>query len=183
MDIQVGDIVFSGKRKAGFYSKSVMFFTESRWSHCFFIMTDVANEKAVLEADLKCQVVPWQREYEINDNDYYEVFRPIKASEEEKINSANRVYREYSGEEYGFLQIPWFVWDSICKKIGWSSGKNWFPSGAICSEVQVDYIQGLNVEYDEAYKDYQDLNRVSPEDSYQIVINRPDLFKFVGKRL
>lgn len=182
IDVQVGDIVFSGNRKKSFYSNAVMFFTNSKWSHCFFIMTDVANERAAFEADLKCQVVPWIREYGSSDNDYYEVYRPIKASNDEKIAAANHIYMEYSGEIYGFMQIPWFIWDALCKKIGWDAGKNWFPSGVICSESLNEYIHKLNKLYNDAFNSESDMNRASPEDLYLIVKKHPELFEYVGKR-
>lgn len=181
MDIQVGDIVFSGRR-SGFFPKGVRFFTNSKWSHCFFIMTDVAGEKAVLEADMHCQVVPWYREYEIKNEDYYEVYRPIQATNEEKINAANATYNQMSGEIYGFLQIIWFMWDSICKKLHLNSGRQWFPNGIVCSGVQDKYLQSLNHKTATAFEIYKEINRVNPQELYEVVTARPDLFEYIGKR-
>jgi hypothetical protein len=181
-NVKPGDIVFSTQRNPGFYARGVRFFTKSEWSHCFIIMTDVAGEPAALEADLKCQVVPFNKEYGEKDIDIYEVYRPIKATKEELEASVNRVYREYAGEVYGFLQIPWFMWDAICHRLGWSSGKNWFPNGAICSEVAADHQMNINSEYQQAHSAYSDLNRISPEMLARVVKSRPDLFEFVLER-
>lgn len=181
MDIQTGDIVFSGRR-SGFYPNAVRFFTQSKWSHCFFIMGMVADELAVLEADMHCQVVPFHREYEIKNDDYYEIYRPIKVSNEEIKDVSNNTYIQFSGEIYGFLQPLWFAFDSICKKIGINSGRQWFPNGIVCSGVLAAFLLELNSNYKEAFKEYETINRVNPEELYQIVKTRPDLFEYIGKR-
>ena len=181
MDVQVGDIVFSGKRASNWFSNGVRWFTNSKWSHCFFVMTDVAGERAVLEADLHCQVVPWHREYEVNNNDYYEVYRPTQATQEELIKAANDTYVEFSGEIYGFGQIVWFMWDALCKKIGFKSGQQLF-SGIVCSGVLDADIQRINDIYREAFKACVVINRVTPQELYDIVKARPDLFQFIGER-
>lgn len=182
ISVEIGDVVFSGKRKKTLFSRGVMWFTNSRWSHCFFIMTDVAGERAVLEADLNCHVVPWCREYETNDNDYYEVYRPMKVSSEEIIKAANETYQEFSGEIYGFGQIIWFMWDAFCEKVGLNSGKQWFSDGIVCSGVLDAYIQRLNPLFQDAFKEYNIINRVNPEQLYKVVKSRPDLFEFIGER-
>lgn len=180
--VEIGDVVFSGQYKPNFYARSVSFFTRSKWSHCFLIMTDVANERTVLEADLKCQIVPFGKEYIENKRDYYQIFSLPYATLEEKTIAANKTYREFAGEEYGFLQIPWFMWDSLCNMIGWSSGKNWFPNGAICSEVLAFYLLNINEHYNNIFKDIKDINRVSPAKIREIVDNNPDSFIFISER-
>lgn len=183
INIQPGDVVFSGRRGSDFYSKGVKWFTNSKWSHCFFIMTDVAGESAVLEADLHCQIVPWIREYEIKNEDYYEIYRPLQATAEEKIIAANSTYQQCSGEIYGFTQIIWFMWDALCKKLHLNSGRQWFSNGVVCSGVQDIYIQQLNSIYDVAFDAQKVVNRVTPQEMYDVVKKRPDLFKFIGERL
>jgi hypothetical protein len=175
-NVKIGDVAISGRR-SGFYSSGVRFITQSKWSHCFFIMTDVAEERAVLEADLKCQVIPFEREYVENNNDYYQIYELVQATEREKSKAANEVYKEFAGEVYGFLQIPWFIWDAICERLGLNAGKNWFPNGAICSEVLFAYLISVNDTYREAFKHLEDLNRVSPADIAKVILDRPDQFK------
>lgn len=182
MNIQVGDIVFSGQYNPTFYARSVQFFTRSKWSHCFLIMTDVANERTALEADLKCQIVPFEKEYVEKKNDYYQVFRLPFATQEELAIAANKTYREFAAEEYGFLQIPWFVWDAFCHLVGWESGKNWFPNGAICSEILVYFLQNINEHYNNIFKEFDDINRVSPQMIRDVVDKHPESFVFVGER-
>jgi hypothetical protein len=182
MNVNIGDIVFSGQYKPSFYPRAVSFFTKSKWSHCFLIMTDVANERTVLEADLKCQIVPFAKEYIEKEKDYYQVFSLPHATLEEKINAANKTYREFAGEQYGFMQIPWFTWDSLCNLIGWGSGKNWFPEGAICSEILAYYVTNINEHYSGIFKELNDLNRVSPAMIRKIVDANPDSFTFIGER-
>jgi hypothetical protein len=181
IDIQVGDLVFSGRRGNNFYSQGVKWFTGSKWSHCFFIMTDVAGERAVLEADMHCQVVPWNREYVLQNDDYYEVYRPIKDTDVDKAAAADATYKECSGEIYGYTQIIWFVWDAMCKKLGLNSGRQWFPNGIVCSGVQDKYAQRLPIS-SKAFSQLTVVNRVTPQEMYVPVVTRPELFKLVGKR-
>ena len=182
MNVEVGDIVFSGQYKPSFYPRAVSFFTQSKWSHCFLIMTDVAGERTALEADLKCQIVPFAKEYIEKKRDYYQVFRLPHATSEELAKAANKTYREFAAEEYGFLQIPWFMWDALCDKLGWNAGKNWFPEGAICSEILVYFLQNINEHYSNLFKQFDDVNRVNPQDIRNIVDANPDSFIFIGER-
>src|ERR1051325_10986824 len=139
MQVQAGDIAFSGKRKYNFYSHTVEKITGSKWSHSFFLLGDICGELSALEADLKVQAVPWQREYVEADNDYYEVWRPVKASAEDIARAAKFCYHEYSGEMYGFLEIPWFIWRVLAHCwFGLQPKKNWSTSGIICSELLYD---------------------------------------------
>lgn len=175
--MHMGDIAFSHPRKMGFYSKAVRYLTKSNWSHCFIGIADFYDAPAVLESDLKCQVVDFYSEYVTKNKDVYEIWRPIKASQELIRISTKQCYLNYAGETYGFLQIPWFAVRSILKwlKINHLS-KNWFPDGIICSELVIEYLLFLDPEYYEAFKGLTP-NETSPEDIYQIVINRPDLFE------
>lgn len=157
--------------------------TGSKWSHCFFLLGEVCGELSVMEADLKCQVVPWTREYVENNNDYYEVYRPVKASLKEIKNAGSFCFKEYSGEMYGFLQIPWFIYRILVHRLfGSNPKKNWSTSGVICSESLYDYLFQLGGKYRDLVKDLGP-DITSPEDLYRLVLSRTDLFEFVGKRI
>jgi len=160
----------------GFYSRAVRFFTKSKWSHCFIVIDNIYGTPAVLEADLKVQVVDFHQEYIEKQDDVYEIYRPIKAKQEDIAKATEYCYRNYAGKIYGFLQIPWFAIRSILGFFGIKGlGKNWFPSGIICSELVADYLYFIDPVFHELTS-----NETSPEDLYLIVKSRPDLFERVG---
>ena len=178
--IRPGDIGFGGKR-SGFYPKAVRFLTKSRWSHCFVVTPQFMGELCVIEADLKVQVVPFQKEYVEKNADYYEIWRPIKASRFQIHYATRKLFFKDAGEIYGFLQIPWFAFRAILGYFGIKlKGKNPFPGGEICSETLWQYLCFLE-NYGEAFSCFGE-NECSPEDLYHIVKSRPDLFKKVLER-
>lgn len=182
MIIQQGDIAFSGKRKSNWYSNAVKAITRSKWSHAFLLMGNACNELSVLESQLNILCVPWIREYVKRDNDYYEVFKPIKASQEDIKRATHYCYYEYSGEVYGFLEIPWFVYRIYAKRwFGYIAKKNWSSDGIFCSELVFEYLYQLDGEYRELLKDFTP-DTASPQDLYELVLSRPDLFEFIIKR-
>jgi len=181
MNVQPGDIGFGGKRK-GFYPKAVRWFTRSLWSHCFFVTPEVLGEISVLEADLKVQLVPFQKEYIEKQADYWEVWRPTQATPEAIDMACRLTYQTQAGELYGFLQIPWFAVRAILRKLGMDLSQNWFPSGTICSETQWIFLMFLGGEYRTAFS-HLGQDECSPEDIHQVVLNRPDLFTFVDRRV
>lgn len=180
--IQQGDIAFSGKAKWSFYSRGVMWFTKSRWSHCFFLLGDVCGHLSVLESELNVQTVPFEREYIQKQVDYYEIYRLTAASQEDLQRAAKESYHLMSGQMYGFLQIPWFMYRAAMKRwFGLDRHKNWSTGGVICSELLYNYIYAVGGEYRELLKDFGPDN-VSPQDLYDIALARPDLFQFITKR-
>lgn len=178
--IRPGDIGFGGKRK-GFYPNAVRFFTRSRWSHCFVVTPPFLGELSVLEADLKVQIVPFQKEYVEKDADYYEIWRPIAASDSDLWGAASKTWIESAGSVYGFLSIPWFAIRAILALAKVRLTKNWFPEGEICSETLWQFIDNLGGEYKKLVSTFGE-NETSPQDLYALVTSRPDLFEFVMKR-
>jgi hypothetical protein len=134
-------------------------------------------DNAVIEADYKCQVVPFTEEYIEKNEDYWQIWRPKVCTLGDKLRETNRIYKKYAGKTYGFLQIPWFIWQRIANIFGFNPGSNWFPKGVICSEVTFDYVQGLGDLHREALP--FTLNEVNPDQIYEIVQKRPDLFELV----
>ena len=180
--VGAGDIAFGHPKNLGFYSKAVRFFTKSKWSHCFFVGPDYCGELVAIEADLKVQVVPFYKEYIEKKVDAYQVYRPIKTRDKDVLRATKTVFHITAGETYGFLQIPWFAIRSILKNLfGWILTKNWKPDGVICSELLLIYIQALGGEYLDAFKHLK-VNETSPQDIFEIVIHRPDLFEFICER-
>lgn len=179
--LKAGDFGFGGKR-SGWYPRSVRWFTSSRWSHCFVVMPEYLGELSVLEADLKVQLVPFQKEYVEKNADYYEIWRPKVASESQVWKACAEIYRDDAGELYGFLQILWFAFRQGLGKLGIRvGGRNWFPQGEICSETLWAYLSRLPGEAGLLARQMGE-DECSPEDLYRMVKSRPDLFEPVGRR-
>lgn len=178
--VRPGDVGFGGKR-SGFYPNAVRWFTRSRWSHCFVVTPPFLGEISVIETDLKVQLVSFQKEYVEKNADYYEIWRPIAATEEQIYEACRKVYLIQAGSIYGFLQIPWFALRAMCGWIGITLRRNPFPDGEICSELLWEYLVALGDNYREAFSFYTE-NECSPEDLYAIAKGRPDLFEFVIMR-
>jgi hypothetical protein len=181
MNIRPGDVGFAGKRE-GWYPRAVRYFTQSRWSHCFVVTQPVFNVLSVIEADVMVVLRPFEQEYVEKNNDYYEIWRPTKATPAQVEKATNEVYKNQSGVIYGFLQIPWFAIRAMAQKVGIELKSNPFPSGIICSETQWAYFMALGGEYAGLFNQLTQ-NEVSPEDLYKLVKNNPQLFEFIGKRL
>ena len=183
MDVQQGDISFSGKRASNWYSDGVKAITESKWSHSFIVAGLALGELSAMEADLDVTMVSWQSQYVDKNNDYYEVWRPIKASQSNIEAAAKYCYNNYAEEPYGFLEIPWFIYRIYAKKwFGINATTNWSSSGMFCSGLTYNYLYQLGGEYRDILKDFKD-NTMSPQDLYNIVLARPDLFEFVLQRV
>jgi hypothetical protein len=172
----IGSIGFSHPKKMGFYSKAVRWFTKSNWSHCFYIAPQYMGELMVIETDLKVQVVPFIKEYQVKAADNFELYLPFKAEEEEIYNACKSAFSKTAGETYGFFSIPWFAVRSILNSLfRIVLKKNYVSSGVICSELVIIFLKDLGGEYEKAFSTLS-VEETSPEDIYKIVISRPDLF-------
>lgn len=178
---QCGDIGISN-RPTGWYPRSVRFFTRSKWSHTFILAPNYLEKVVALEADLKVQLVEFEKEYIEKEADSWLIFRPIAASLSERTYAAAETFRHYNGQTYGFLQILGMAIRITLRWIGISKNmRNLFPSGVICSELDLYYLQNLNEEYAKAFS-HLTLDETSPDDIYKVIISRPDLFQLVASR-
>lgn len=175
--IQSGDIAFSGKRKPGFYSRTVMRLTKSKWSHCFPVVGTALDQLSVLESDLDVTMVSFHEMYELRNIDYYEMWRPTKATQDAIKAAGEYVYINFAEEEYGFLQPLWFM----LRQLGFPLHRNFFRSGLVCSGLLYEYMKRLGPEYADTLKNFDAYNS-SPQDLYDIVRARTDLFTFVLMR-
>ena len=179
--IKCGDIGISN-RPSGWYSRGVRFFTRSNWSHCFILGVPYLERASVLEADLKVQLVDWEKEYIHKRKDAWMIFEPILASNSCRVSAAEETFKFYNGMTYGFLQIPWFTVRAFLKWIGiGKTTRNYFPSGVICSELVLFYLKKLGGEYEESFK-HLTLDETSPQDILTLIYSYPNLFKFVAAR-
>ena len=181
--VEKGMIGFS-INSGNWLSKIISFFTESKFSHSFLIFEDIFGEPSVIEASEKVQIVPFARNYIENPNEYFEIFK-IKDGlvTEEDINKALlEVYNHESGDLYGFLQLPWFIWRWLCTKIGFDikNEKNWSASGTICSKLVWTYLISLPPVISSLFSEFKEGNSVSPQDIYVCVQKNPEIFMYLS---
>ncbi len=180
MSVKTGDVVFSHKC-SGLYPRLVKWFTGGP-SHCFFIAGNFHGYECALESDLKCQLVPFEKEYGEKKEDNYEVYRPIAADVHDLEASGRAMFHEFAGELYGFLQLLFWPIKTFFALIGWRSySKNLFPKGLICSELLLFYIRSLGGEYAKAVEGLNP-DTTAPSDLLDICRMRPDLFQHVESR-
>lgn len=178
---QAGDIAFSAPAKAGFYSKAVMFFTKSEWSHCFFLSHDYLGKTVVMEADLCVQIVSFDKEYIEKQADVYKMFRPKLASKMDIINACVKTFDENAGQAYGFLEIPWHMFRAVLNWFGFKLKNNPTNTGVICNELLYSFIYNLGGPYTDALAGIISSD-TNPQELYDMVLSRRDLFDLIGMR-
>lgn len=173
-----GDIGFSFS--SGWVQRVIRAITVSRWSHCF-VIGEAFGAAAVLEAgDWACQVVSFNLHYAQRPGTRYRVWRPILATPAERYAALGRVYEDLSGSRYGWLQLPWFIWNLFCRCVFRrpSPIKNPFPGGTICSELTWLYLHELGEPY-RALVRAASPNEVSAQDLEDLILDNPKLFEIV----
>lgn len=140
----LGCIGIAGPRAGGtLFQRLVMFFTDSWASHCF-VKTFAEDNKvpAVIEASLCVTKTPFIDHYvDPKANMIFELWRPVGADPEAVEEALLGVFKDYAGETYGFMQLLWYAWRWVCKKLGLKPpDHNWFPGGEVCSELGHDTI-------------------------------------------
>lgn len=176
--IQTGDIGFS--RSPGFVQACIRFFTISRLTHSFLI-TRACDQMAVLEAGaLNVQLVDYTGHYRQKPDVLHWVYRPRKVTAEEAASAISRTFTRFAGENYGWLQLPWFM-----LRFGWlilTRRKfripNPFPGGIICSELVWHYLLLLGGEYAALARSFTP-NEVNAADLETMFLAHPDLFDIV----
>ena len=173
-----GAIGFSGyKKDAPLFSKLIMFFTDSQWSHSFLTFFPANNTETVIEAGHSVQVTPFAR-YRGDPNRTYEIYALNGIEKKASDAALDYIFHEYSGAVYGFLQIPWFGYRWFWRQVGRDVGReaNWFPSGKICSELVWDYETTVAGNFEKLLANSPITeNTCSPEDLYRIVKANQDL--------
>jgi hypothetical protein len=179
--LEPGMIGFSNNKKGGFL---IRFFTRSNITHSFVLMFPLNGITAVEEASASVQIVPFEPHYTNNPNEDYYLYRirPEYASPDAVVKALTRVFEEFAGVKYGWLQLLWFPYrwfkETILRQKNVHREKNWFTRGVICSELQYWYLIYLHPVFTELLKDY-DGDTIEPSDLLDVVKANPHIFEFV----
>lgn len=167
---------------SSFVSNVIKFFTNSKYSHNFLCLFPQGLTASILELSSNVKVLPYNI---YNDKDFekyiiYEVNSSL-VSQEEINYSVEKIFKEYTNSHYGFLQLIWFLYKWLMKKLfnkDVRHDKNWFTDGIICSEIIYYFLYNLNSKYRDILKDYN-ADTIQPADIADIIQNNPHLFKLV----
>lgn len=179
MEFKPGMIGFSA-RQNNLMSKMIRFFI-GRFSHTFVTTLPFGGVPSLQEAELLIQVVPLTKYTNDKHNPFclFEI-APEFASEEVINKALLECYEEYAGVTYGVLQLPWFMWAWLNKKIGRdiSHSNNWFTRGVICSELVYYFLVKLGPEFKALVEEYN-ADVIQPVELYNILSAHPKMFKLV----
>jgi len=167
--------------KNKWYDWCIAKLSRSKWSHSFFTCPPMlGNEMAMEACDGGVDVTMFDSSYRNNATQAYEVYRLKVPQALKDASIANRMKELETS--YGILEYPWFIWRYINALFGRDikSHNNWCQNGTIvCSQFLREYIAdcGLASLFVGFGK-----GSVAPQDIYNIVLARPDLFELVESK-
>ena len=127
-----------------------------------------------------CSAVSFDLSYRNNPSVAYEVYR-LKVDQALKDASILNRIRELE-VSYGYLEYPWFVWRYLNRFVGRDikAQNNWCQNGdEVCSQYLREYIADCNLS--DLFSGFGK-GSMAPQDIYDIVLARPDLFELVEKK-
>jgi hypothetical protein len=144
-----------------------------------------AGQDSVLEAYLCTTIDPFSQH--TKDTKYW-VFEPIGFTDAQIEEALNETYLKYAASDYGFMEIPWFIYRFYVEAILHKDIRkqhNWFPGGNICSQLAWNYLYALG-KYKPGLRIHLDEWRSTTfhsSDSYTIVTSWPNLFTLKQQQL
>lgn len=171
-----GAVGFSDYTGGGFFqfvAKCIRFFTKSQWSHTFCItMEDFLLGPIVEEAGPMGVVNASIDKY--LDGPFYCKLWKIKATEDQIDAGIRRVFPMLN-KSYGYFMLLGFILVWLWHKITLRKANNPFRGGIICSELVLEYLKAIFP--DNAALLEMDRDTTSPEDIYEFIICRSDMFE------
>jgi len=177
-------IGFSNNKEGG---RIIRFFTRSRISHTFVFTFSLHGIPAVQEASASVQIVPFLSRYHGNPKYSYEVYEVTADSvtEKEVQGALCRIFEEFAGVKYGWLQLLWFPYrwflETVLGRTDVHREKNWFTHGVICSELLFRYLTYLDPLFSTLLSEY-DPDTVQPSDLLKVVKAYPEYFQLVARQ-
>lgn len=172
MTLLQGVIGFSSK-KANWLSRTIRWFTRSKWSHCFLVY-QTGQEVLVAEAGtFTVQLIPITK---YQSHTYAtEFFAPTGLSAENLEKGIARI-RGLIERTYGWVQLAGFVPMIALRKMGFKVS-NPACGGIICSELVLLFLE---VADPEGGWDKMDRNAVTPEDIHAKLLENPRFGRAAG---
>jgi hypothetical protein len=184
MSISPG-MIFLSNNKKGFFPAAIRFFTSSKISHSGLGFFPFGNNPSVIEAGSLVQVVPFAKHYKLDESKQYWAYQLIKVKSTNEMNqSLNKLFYQFAGVQYGYLQLIWFMYRWINEKIfrrDVRHQKNWLSDGVICSELCWHYLNNFGGEYAELVSGFNP-DTIQAQDIWNLILSRPDLFRLAEKK-
>jgi len=189
-----GQIIVFNALKGGMFSAGQRVFTGLPYTHTAILVNapyPAIDIDSYFGADLTVSTQPLDKA--LSDPTYlYQMYKPIGWTDEQIRIAFTEVYKRYAGEEYGFLQIAWFIYRGVAERWPFHAdvrkGHNWFPNHPICSEVGWWYFYQLAIQrLNDAKKLIDRLNEWRPDtfhsgDAARTLQAFPDLFQLTEER-
>ena len=163
-------------RSNTFFGWGIRFVTASKWSHSFVVI----DEETVLEANKRVEETPLSF-YRNHPNASYELYRIVKADPDRVTRAIGHICRVYTGNEYGYLQIPFFLFRAVYRWLGKQYESKTWTAGTICSELVYVY-QELVADWFVGVDSSIDSDTCSPQDLYEIVKANPDCYQLIERK-
>jgi len=168
----VGLSDYKGGGFLAFVAKCIRFFTKSMWTHTFCITMDDELLGPIVEEAGPMGVV------NASIDDYVDgpyIFRIWKVlASDDQIDAGIRRVFPMLNKSYGYFQLLGFILVWIWYKLTLRKANNPIRGGIICSELVLEYLRAIFP--NEVILQNMDRNTTSPEDIYEFIMERPDLF-------
>ena len=154
-------------------------FATSPVSHAFVVgFKENGLVPSAFEASLKIQKVPMTN-YTSDPNQYFELWRIANVPQDQIDKAVLQLYLDYAGKDYGYLELPWFIWRKLNALVGRDirSQANWSSVGTFCSQLAFDLMDGILFS-STIFAPYH-ANTCTPEDLRQLFRQYPKIFTMV----
>lgn len=179
----IGYIGFSNNT-VGIVPKLIRFFTNSHISHTFIGTESFMGVPSIQEASDLIVVKPFVG-YEQSLTESFKLYkiREDVVSEDTIKEATKKVYEEFEGVRYGYLQLVWFPYRWLLSLVGIDARKqkNWMTDGVICSELVYWFLWYLGPVFQDLIKDFNP-DTIQAQDLLDIVNAHPHLFEFVREK-
>jgi hypothetical protein len=153
----------------------IRFVTRSKFNHAFVIMPSILDVPMCAEdSGLGVDMLRFDTNYLNDPNEQIEVWQ-VNIADVFKMNGLKEVINVLE-QGYGYLELPWFAWRSLCALFGKDikSQDNWSQKNSVCSGlVRNRYISGCGLSY--LFKAFGK-NSVNPQDISDIAHNNSNIF-------
>lgn len=184
--MKVGNIVVVNSTKGGFLSWAIRWITGCPYTHCAIGAGDVVGIPSIYEAQILISIGP---ETHITEDltSEYEEYEVIGMSQDQLLPLVSYLYDLYAEHQYGFLQLPWYIYRRAGELLGYDMRAKVNPFNkkeVVCSVLDFYLILGISSQFPELAKTCEPYSphSVHPGDVALIVHKHPEIFKLKRSR-
>lgn len=184
--MKIGNICVVNSTKGGLLSWLIRVVTGCPYTHCAIGAGDVAGVPSIYEAETLISVGPETHITEDVTREYEE-YEVIGMSQDQLIPLVAYLYDLYAEHQYGFLQLPWYLYRRAGELLGYDMRGKVNPfnkNEVVCSVLDFYLIMGISSQFPalaETIKPYSP-HSVHPGDIAYIVHKHPEIFRLRRSR-